>query len=429
MPTTFLIAALAGLFLVVNARRAVRLNVLLVPAFFASWLVAELAPQLLAVHLIGVTWFALNGALEAWQGWAALGLSAISAVLLSGLVRESWRARDVLETALEATIGPAAAHRPVVWREFAFPFKLWSRKIRRVRNVKYADPGTRRFQLDVWHPRQPRTGPRPCFLYVPGGAWTVGISNKNQQGKPLLIEMASQGWVCFAMNYPLAPRRPFPAHIIAVKRAIAWIKANAHAYGGDPDFIMVSGNSAGGHLSSLAALTPNDPSYQPGFEDADTTVQAAAPLYGIYDFTGAMLDELQGQSRRHKQGMLRFLQYSVVRKSLKREREIFEAASPWHRVGPHAPPFFLIHGAMDTLALPAEARAFTERLRAVSEQPVVYAELPYTQHAFDQFLSIRTLYAVRAIARFANWTYERATRAADPSPPPGRAAPSPTSQT
>ena len=86
---------------------------------------------------------------------------------------------------------------------------------------------------------------------------------------------------------------------------------------------------------------------------------------------------------------------------------MFEKGSPWHRVGEHAPPFFVIHGAMDTLALVDEARAFVERLRRTSREPVAYAELPRAQHAFDQFLSIRTIYTVRAIARFGDWAFKR----------------------
>jgi acetyl esterase/lipase len=282
--------------------------------------------------------------------------------------------------------------------------------------------------LDVWYPRDEERE-RPCFLYVPGGAWMVGISNKNQQGKPLLIEMASRGWVCFTINYPLSPRSAFPAHIIAVKQAIAWIREHAHDYGGDPRFLMIGGNSAGGHLSSLAALTPNDPAYQPGFEAVDTSIQAAAPLYGVYDLTGAMLDELPRGARRHKLGALRHLELLVVRKRLKTHRGIFEQGSPWHRVGEHAPPFFVIHGAMDTLALVEEARGFVKRLRETSREPVIYAELPRTQHAFDQFLSIRTLHAVRAIARFADWAYERwrTSDGARPEAPSDRAVPDPTS--
>ena len=56
-------------------------------------------------------------------------------------------------------------------------------------------------------------------------------------------------------------------------------------YGGDPEFIAVSGGSAGGHLSSLLALTPNQPEWQPGFEDMDTSVDACIPFYGVYDMT------------------------------------------------------------------------------------------------------------------------------------------------
>jgi acetyl esterase/lipase len=426
VPTKFLLASLAGLLLVLNARRALRLQILLVPAFFASWLTIELAPQLLAIHVVVVLLFVVFGGVAAWPGWLALGLCGLIAYLLWGLVRDAFRSHDVLDDALTKAIGPAA-RRPVAWKEFAFPFKLWSRRIRRVRDVPYAHPGTRRYRLDVWHPREDDTG-RPCFLYVVGGAWTVGISNKNQQAKPLLIEMASNGWVCFAMNYPLSPRATFPAHLIAVKRAIAWVREHARKYGGDPSFLMIAGNSAGGHLSALAALTPNDPAFQPGFEDADTSVQAAAPIYGVYDFSGAMLGEMSRGRRRHKEGMLRFVELWVMKGRRAKDASRFEQASPWHRVGPHAPPFLVIHGAMDTLAPVEEARAFAGRLREESREPVVYAELPRTQHAFDQFVSIRTLYAVRAVARFGAWAHARwlATRDARPGQPSGRAARSPT---
>ena len=56
------------------------------------------------------------------------------------------------------------------------------------------------------------------------------------------------------------------------------VKTHIAEYGGDPDFVAITGGSAGGHLSSLAALTANDPAFQPGFEDADTRLQAAIPF-------------------------------------------------------------------------------------------------------------------------------------------------------
>jgi acetyl esterase/lipase len=91
--------------------------------------------------------------------------------------------------------------------------------------------------------------------------------------------------VCVSINYRLSPRAAWPDHIVDVKRALAWIKEHIADYGGDPNFVAITGGSAGGHLCSLAALSPNEPSFQPGFEEADTSVACAVPFYGVYDFT------------------------------------------------------------------------------------------------------------------------------------------------
>ncbi|TAL22449.1 MAG: alpha/beta hydrolase, partial [Frankiales bacterium] len=83
-----------------------------------------------------------------------------------------------------------------------------------------------------------------------------------------------------------------------------------------------------------------------------------------------------------------------------RDRERFREASPLSHVRADAPPFFVIHGRNDTLVPVEEARLFVERLRAVSDAPVAYLELPGTQHAFDVFPSIRSAHVVRAVERF-----------------------------
>ncbi len=63
---------------------------------------------------------------------------------------------------------------------------------------------------------------------------------------------------------------------------ISWARGHAAEYGADPSLLIVAGSSAGAHLAAMAALTPNDPAFQPGFEDADTAVSAAVCLYGYY---------------------------------------------------------------------------------------------------------------------------------------------------
>ena len=81
-----------------------------------------------------------------------------------------------------------------------------------------------------------------------------------------------------------------------------------------------------------------------------------------------------------------------------------------------APPFFVIHGTNDNLAPVGQAREFVERLRAVSEEPVLYAEVPGASHAFDVFHSTRTANAVRAVDRFLAWIVDRHGPGRTPEP-------------
>jgi acetyl esterase/lipase len=96
----------------------------------------------------------------------------------------------------------------------------------------------------------------------------------------------------------------------------------------------------------------------------------------------------------------RFFGRLVVKASPRRHPEAFRAASAFSYLRPDAPPFFVIHGALDTLAPVVMARDFVAALRAVSRQPVVYLELAGAQHAFDVFPSVRTRLVVRAVDRW-----------------------------
>jgi acetyl esterase/lipase len=207
-----------------------------------------------------------------------------------------------------------------------------------------------------------------------------------------MSHLAELGWVCVAINYRHSPRNTWPDHIVDVKRALAWVKEHIAEYGGDPDFVVITGGSAGGHLSALAALTPNDPQFQPGFEDADTRVQAAVPFYGIYDFT-------RFDKTLHPM-MPGLLIKSIIKQKPSTHRQTFEAASPVNHVRADAPPFFVLHGSNDSLAYVEQARTFVDQLRQISAQPVVYAELPFTQHAFDIFGSVRAAHTAVAVEQF-----------------------------
>ena len=234
---------------------------------------------------------------------------------------------------------------------------------------------------DIWRRRDlPRDGKAPVLLQVPGGAWMIGW--RRPQAYPLMSQLVSRGWVCVSMNYRVSPLHTWPDHIVDVKRALAWVKENIAAYGGDPNFVAISGGSAGGHLSALAALTPNDPKFQPGFEDADTSVVAAVPVL-------RSLRLVLHRRPRARPSSSRFSQRLVVKQKLSTHRQVYLDASPMQHVRADAPPFFVLHGADDSLIPVVEAQEFVEELRAVSKSPVAYAELPHAQHGFDIFGSAR----------------------------------------
>ena len=245
-------------------------------------------------------------------------------------------------------------------------------------------------------------GGAPVLLQVHGGGWTIGT--KDQQGLPLMQHLAAKGWVCVAINYRLAPRDAFPAQVIDVKQAIAWIKDNIAAYGGDPDYVAITGGSAGGHLAALAALTADDKEWQPGFEDADTSVQAAVPHYGVYDFAGST--GLKNAVKMRD----RFLAPRILQTRWAKHPELFEAALPILRITPDAPDFFVLHGTYDSLVEVEQARLFVEKLRETSKRTVVYAELTGAQHAFDVFQSIRSSHVVHAIDRYLHWHWNQYRR-------------------
>ena len=228
-------------------------------------------------------------------------------------------------------------------------------------------------------------------MQVHGGGWIFG--SRVEQGIPLLNHLASNGWVGFNVDYRLSPRATMPEHVVDVKRAIAWVRENHEKLGVDPERICITGGSAGGHLCALAALTSADKSLQPGFEDADTSVRAAVPFYGLYD----LLDS----ERRYSPGVREWLMGKVVVKADREsDPDAFRRVSPIHRVHPDAPPFLVFHGEHDTLVPVGDARAFAERLEAVSRNDVLYVELPGSEHAFDLAPSLRTARVIEGIERF-----------------------------
>jgi acetyl esterase/lipase len=333
------------------------------------------------------------GGLSSTGDRVELALALATTVGLGVVTRRAWSARPALDQALATSLGAGwrdaiageirqrlRQRRP--WgRILLVPFAIRPRSVDRISDLAYGHDGEAN-RLDVYRHRSRPEG-APTFIHLHGGYFRSG--RKSREGLPLLHHLASQGWTCISANYHLSrtPGDGFPRHLVDVKRVIAWARDNAETYGMDRDAIFLGGSSAGAHLTAMTALTANDPAFQDGFEDADTSVAGAVCFYGYY---GAL-----------------------------REGDAAPATTPLSYPAVGAPPMLVVHGDQDTFTPVEGARALVEHLRASSTSPTVLAELPGAQHSFDLFHSIRYEAVVDAVEAFAGWVRTRTAQHGEPS--------------
>jgi acetyl esterase/lipase len=278
---------------------------------------------------------------------------------------ESWR--SALDPALSRRIDP---HIPL-GRVLSAPLRFHSRAVERTRNIAYGPAGAHNL-LDLYRPRS-RPSRCPVLIHFHPGGFFGG--RKSREAGPIIDQLVRGGWVCVSANYRLGDAGAFPNHLGDAKVVIAWLREHADEFGVDPDTLVVAGGSAGAHLAAMCALTPSDPRFQPGFEEAHTDVTAAVGCTAT--------------TARHRPApSCRPLPRSTC--------------GPTHLL------FLVIHGARDPMVPAREVRGFVEQLRGASSSPVVYAELPGGQHNFDLFPSIRCTAVADGIEAFTAWV--RSTR-------------------
>lgn len=338
------------------------------PMWLAGMVVSELAPWWLVVRAVVAWAFIAAGALELGIGQVGLALFVWSELGLIPLMART------LRSSREA--GGVAS-------PFAM-FKIGARLpdgVDKTEEVPYWDDLT----LDVY--RRPEAADAPTLIYVHPGSWMRG--RPGRQAQPLFHELAAGGWVIFDIRYPLSPDATFPEHLIGVKRAIAWAKNEGRSLGVDPERVAIAGGSSGAHLASLAALTWDHPDLQPGFEEADTSVIACVPHYGIYDLL------IRNATRYDWPFIARY----VLKARREEAPELYRLGSPIDLVRPDAPPFLVIHGDFDSIVLVEESRHFVEALRA-ADAKVRSHEVHGAQHGFDAIASLRTRSVGHVVAAF-----------------------------
>ena len=226
---------------------------------------------------------------------------------------------------------------PLVWGQRTESAE-WAADIanryRIVPNITYLTANNYEAKLDLYLPRN-LTEPSPTLVYIHGGGWVQG---SKEVSTLRLLPYLEMGWSVVNVEYRLAHTSLAPAAVEDCLCALRWIIRNAEEYNLDPDRIVVSGNSAGGHLSLTTGMLPASAGLDrqcPG--DEELKVAAIVNWYGITDVG----DLLEGPNIRR---------WAVAwMGSMDDRQEIARRVSPLNYVRPGLPPVLSIHGDADPL--------------------------------------------------------------------------------
>lgn len=251
-------------------------------------------------------------------------------------------------------------------------------------DIVYDDRFGEATTLDLYLPED-GAARRPAVLFLHGGLWQSG--DKSEYGSAAR-RLGGSGYVAATANYRLVPDGPYPAPIHDARCALAFLRANAAAYGLDPDRVAVVGYAAGGHLASLLGVAEGTAELEPdcsaGTTGAANAVVAGSAIHDLALFDGPEVEELLGGTRDDLP-------------------DRYAMASPISYVKPEAPPYLLVHGDFDFMISPEQSERMADALRGAGAS-ARYLELFDPGHFLAAGVDNGGLYAGGVRDRPESWT-------------------------
>lgn len=234
-------------------------------------------------------------------------------------------------------------------------FAAWvSSQYRVSPNITYKTASNTEQKLDVyWH--RGESAPRPTVIYIHGGGWVGGSKESSVLAIAPYLEM---GFNAVNVEYRLGRIALAPAAVEDCRCALRWVIRNAETYGFDTSKLVLTGRSAGGHLSLTTGMLQT----AAGFDaecigSGEPQVAAIVNHYGITD----VADLMAGQPN-EKSYTVRWLG------SLTNRKQIADAVSPIHHVRKDLPPILTIHGDADKIVPYSHAVELHKRLKAAGTE-------------------------------------------------------------
>jgi acetyl esterase/lipase len=214
-------------------------------------------------------------------------------------------------------------------------------------DVVYGSANNMPLKLDIWYPRD-NPNPTPTLVYIHGGGWIFG----SKEGSVYqLLPFLEKGWRVVNVEYRMAGNSLAPGAVEDTRCALRWIVRNAKQWNFDTSKIVLTGHSAGGHLSLITAMLPEKtPLDNRCYGDEKINVAAVINWYGITDVN----DLIQGANLKN---------YAVMwMGSQPNAPEIARSVSPLSHVRTGLPPILTIHGDKDDVVPYSHATRLKEAL-------------------------------------------------------------------
>jgi acetyl esterase/lipase len=214
-----------------------------------------------------------------------------------------------------------------------------------------------------------------AIIYVVSGSWFSSY-NGIEINTTAMEQYLKKGYTMFAVMHGSQPRYAIPDAVSDIKRAVRYIRYNAHKFGIDPDHLGITGGSAGGHLSLMVATSDDmkNPTALDPVDRVSSRVQAVAVLFPPTDFLnwgGPGLNLVSAKEilkTKRAWGAMDFKvwndKYSLFEEvsDTSARNKIARDISPLYFVSPDDPPIFIIHGDADKTVPVQQSQAIVSRL-------------------------------------------------------------------
>jgi acetyl esterase/lipase len=258
-------------------------------------------------------------------------------------------------------------------------------------HVVYGTDDPDRQYMHIYQP-EPREDPRPALIFFHGGGLEVGVTPDDALPFGDIAAGGGLGepYVTFLAGYRLLDQATgevrWPAQLHDAQRVVRWVRAHADQYNVDPDRICSIGDSSGGHLAAILAVTDTVDDSDPELAGVSSRVDCAIAIAGVYDLTMPLF---------HPDDWYEAIPVAEI----EADPTIALEASPIFHVDEDTVPMLILHGNRDDVVPIEQSRNLADALGAAGIE-FAYAELPTGHGAAEYFYEQGTFELIEAFLNY-----------------------------